>query len=218
MAVDQITIWNMSLSHVGVSNDVQSLTETSAEAAACVRFYDAARQEMLQAGRWPFATTTAALAQVATNPTQEWAFSYRYPADALFLHRILGTVRNESRKDRVPYRVQSDTAGRLIYTDWQDLTYGTLCEYTKDVTDPSQFDPAFAQALALLLASYIGARITSGDPLKFAQRATQLKVQAMDVARLYANNEEQPEMLPESEFITSRDGTTTGRGPSSPFS
>ena len=208
MATDQISIYNMALSHVGVSNDVQSLTETSTEAAACVRFYDPARQEMLRAGRWPFATKTVALAQVALNPTQEWAFSYRYPADALFLHRILGTVRNESRRDRVPYRVVSDDAGRLIYTDWEDLTYGTLCEYTKDVTDPAQFDPMFVQALAFLLASYIGKRITNGDPFKLAQMADQLRARAYDVAASAAANEEQQEVLPESEFISAREGPT----------
>lgn len=36
----KVEIWNMALSHLGVSKEVASVTERSKEAEACNRFYD----------------------------------------------------------------------------------------------------------------------------------------------------------------------------------
>lgn len=200
----QIDVYNLALSHVGVGTEVQSLTENTTEANVCRRFYEQTVNEMLRDFPWPFARRTALLAKVADDPTYEWAFAYRYPADCLKIRRILGVLRNENRADRVPYVIASDTTGLLIYSDWADATNGTYVEYTAALTDLALFPPDFVRAMSYLLASYIGARVTSGDPFKLADRAFKLYLTMRDVAQANSLNEEQVEVLPESSFIEAR--------------
>ena len=204
-AVSEIAIWNLALSHVASGDEVQDIAENSAGANACRRFYDQARQEVLSDFPWPFATTTIALSVVANNPTTEWAFSYRYPSNCLTLQRLLGAVRNESRATRVPYRIQRDSQGPVLFTDWPNAQ----AQFTVDVTDTTQFSATFAQALAFLLASYIAPRVTGGDPYNLGTRALKLYQWAMMRAQNNAANEEQPEAPPESEFILAREGGLT---------
>lgn len=205
MTVAAVDIWNQALGHVGVGQEVQSTTEGSVVSIACQRYYDPARQELLRAYPWPFATATASLALVASNPTIEWGFAYALPSDCLLVRRILGWTRAETRKDRVPFRLVGSATGKVLYSDWQDTTNGTWVEYVQDVTDTTRFDPDFVLSLSYLLASYIGSRVTSGDPFKLADRAATFRERAMSIASAAAQNEEQPDQAPESEFITSRD-------------
>lgn len=206
---DTVSIFNMALSHVGVGAEVQSTTEDTTEAAACRRFFDQCRDELLAEFPWPFATVTTQVALVESDPTSEWAYAYRYPSDCLCIQRILGGSRNEVRSTRVPYRVQSDgDGGLLIFTDYADTINGTYLAYTMRVEDPSQWPVSFVRAMAYLLASYIGARVSSGDPMKLADRSAQFAELARSISQRSAANEEQPDELPESEFITARDGPT----------
>lgn len=202
---DQITISNMALSALGVSTLIQDLSEDSVEANACNMFFDQARQELLAGYAWNFASYTVALSLVSQNPTPQWAYSYAYPANAFRIQKILGPVRNEQRKDRISWHVESDgNGGMLIFTDYQDTTNGTLAVITIDDTDPTHWTPAFVKAVSYLLASYVGPRVTSGDPLKLADRCDALAQRAMRIAEANAGNDEQPEPLPPSEFITAR--------------
>jgi hypothetical protein len=195
----------MALSHLGVGTEIQSDTEDSTEANACRRFFEQCRDELLSEFPWPFATKTAELALVANDPTVEWAFSYRYPEDCLKVQRIIGYERNESRNSRVPYLIQSDgDGGMLLYTDWQDTENGTFLVYTMRADDTSRWPTPFVQAMGFLLASYVGARVTSGDPMKLADRSAQFAAMARNVSQAAAVNEGQPEVLPESEFIQAR--------------
>lgn len=196
-------VCNLALSAIGNSVEINDLEkENTAEANACRRFYEQVRDEVLRDFPWPFAQRTVALALVTTNPTTEWAYAYRYPVDCLMFGRILGLVRNESRKDRVPYEMASDGAGgQLIYTDWPNA----VGQYIIRATDPTNWQPDFVQAVALLLASYIAPRITKGDPYKLGQLAFQKYQWAIQRAFDNALNEGQPEVLPESEFILGRD-------------
>ena len=213
-----LDIWNSALSHLGNGTEVQSETEDTTEANACRRFFGQARDELLSEYPWPFATKTAALALVANNPTTEWAYSYRYPVDCFKAQYIIGSVRNPQRDQRVPYLVQGDgVGGLLIFTDYQDTTNGTNLVYTQALTDPTQWPPGFVKALSFQLASYVGARVTSGDPMKLADRSEKMAQMAQAIAQANCVNEDQVEALPESEFITAR-GTDIGvQQPSNTF-
>lgn len=216
---DIVSVWNLALSHLGIGTEVQSETEDTTEANACRRFFEQARDEMLSDYPWPFATITVELAEVAADPTSEWAFSYRYPTDCLKFQRIIGPVRNESRNSRISYLIQGDgTGGMLLFTDYQNSADGTFGVYTQRQDDPTYWPPGFVKALAYQLASYIGARVTSGDPMKLANRAELLQDKARAVAMANSVNEEQMEVLPESEFILAReDGGDSVTAPTNTF-
>jgi len=204
MSASETELCNLALSHLavaGVTFEIQDLdTEKSKEAQACRRFYAQARDEVLRAFPWPFATVIDNLALVATAPNVEWAYSYRYPSDCLMFRRILSGFRTDALDSRIPYRLGRDASGELVFTD-MDSAQG---EWTTQVTNVGAFAPDFVQALAFLLASYIGPRVAGGDQYKLADRAYQLYQRSLGVARANAFNEEQADPPPDSEMIRAR--------------
>jgi PKD repeat protein len=196
-----VSICNLALGHLGISKTILALTEASEQAKACNRFFPTVRDEVLRAFAWPFATQTELLALVATSPTIEWAYAYRYPIDALAMHRLLsGVGRQETRASRVPYRIQRDVDGQLLLTDLADAQL----EYTVRVVNAGEYPPDFSMALSLRLAGMIAPQLTSGDPGKLGLRALQFYDRAISEARVASANEEQPDVEPESESISAR--------------
>ena len=83
--------------------------------------------------------------------------------------------------------------------------------------DLSRWPPAFVRALGYQLASYVGPSVTSGDPMKLADRSEKFAEMAAAIARANCVNEEQMEAPPESEFITARGENGSRRIPGSTF-
>jgi len=206
-SLSKTDIANMAIRHLNVSKEIADFAnEASQEAKACRRFYDPARRQVLRDFGWPFATSIVALNLVASQPNQEWRYSYRYPSDCLMFRRILSGRRNDSRQSRVPYRVAADSQGQLIFTD-QVSAQG---EYTLDVTNEAFFDPSFAMALSFRLANLIAPSLTAGDPYKLGQRAQENYMLEISRAQANAANEEQPDQPVESEFVRARNGDSHG--------
>lgn len=217
MATSETAIANMALAHLGNSDQIANLDENSNEARACLLFYEQCRDEVLGAFPWPFATIIDALALVEADPTDEWAFSYRYPSDALTVYRIPSGFDRAAFQSftwpcsltdwpygfpAVPtrFRIVSDDEGKLIYTDQEDATI----EYTKRETDPTRFPADFTNALALKLASDIAPMVAGGDPFKLGDKAFQKYRLAVSDARARAANEERADPPPDSSLVTSR--------------
>jgi hypothetical protein len=196
-------ICNQALGHLGVSREIGNVeTENSEEAAACRRFYPIALEMILTAFPWPFAGKFAALGLVAASPAEapEWAYSYRYPSDALELRRIVSATRRDTKASRVPYKIMQDATGQLIYTDWQNASI----EYTARTDRPELYKAAFQLALSLLLASLIAPRVTGGDPFKLGDRALARYPMALSRAQMDALGEEQPDDVIDGDLVSSR--------------
>lgn len=195
-------ICNLALSHLGVSTEINDLdTERSQEAQTCRRFYDQTRQELLRDFPWQFATQRKTLARVATDPTDDWGYSYRFPSDVLTLHRVQTSLgRLTPRSLQIPFALGSDTSGRLVYTDDSAGVFFA----TMDVTDPAMFTPDFVQLFALKLAAWIAPRITNGDEFKLGERAMQMYAYQLMIARANAASEQDLGVPLDSEFITER--------------
>lgn len=206
MAASDTEICNLAISHLGIAKEIANLeTDPSAEAAACRRFYETARDQTLRDFIWPFATKFVALGLVATNPPeidQEWTYSYRLPSDCLKFRRIISGIKPDTRQSRIPYQLAQDTQGLLVYSNQPNAE----AEYTKRETDVSRFPADFVQALSLRLAAYAAPRLTGGDPFKLAGRALQLYEWEITRARASAANEQQEPEEPDSEFIRARGG------------
>ena len=198
----------MALGHLKINKSIANLTtEMSAEAVACRTFYQTLKTKFLEDFKWPFATYQVALALVTTSPfpidtlnDSEWAYAYRYPANAVNLVRILSGTRNESRQDRVPYRILHDGAGKLILTDMQNA----VLEFTDYEAAEDSFSSSAQLALSLLVSVYIAPIVAGGDPFKLGDRALKLYMMELNGARNNALNEEQMEEEPESEMIRAR--------------
>ncbi len=197
--LNETRISNMALHHIGVSKRIAEFSENSLEANTCRLFYEINFQQCLRDFPWPFATKFHALALIATDPTTEWGYSYRYPPDCVEARRILSGVRNDHPKSRVPYRIGIDDEGQLIYTDMASA----VLECTMMVT-PNFFPPDFSKALSLRLASDIAATLQKGDQAKLGAAALQRYYLEVDRAKANAANEEAAEEAPDSEFISER--------------
>jgi hypothetical protein len=196
------TIANMALSHLGVGHEIADLdTEKSEEANAIRTFYSTARDFVQSDFPWPFLTRSALLALVEEDPTDEWAYAYRYPSDALKIRRIFSPLRNDNRQSRIPYLIYNDASGKLIYTDEEDARI----EYSIKLAQEDKWPSDFILAFSYLLASFVGPRLTKGDPFKMRGEAKELYDKYIQLAEQRSINEEQHEEVPPSEFVRSRD-------------
>lgn len=202
MSTSQLAIWNIALSHLGVSVEVADVTERSKEAQACRRFYDQTIAEVLRDFPWPFATTFADLALVATSPTAEWAYSYRVPADCVRFVRVLSGLRVDTPSSRIPFRLGMDATGTLVYCDLNPAQ----AEYTSNLVTEARFSADFTQMAALLLAGYIGPRVTKGDDFKLGDRALKLYEWRKAMAWQNAAGEQARDLSDSSSFLDARDG------------
>lgn len=191
----------MALSHIGISKPVANIeTEQSQEAAACRTFYDIARDKVLRDINWPFTTKMDSLALVEEDPNDEWVYSYRYPSDCLDIRKIQSGIRNEINTQRIPYRVASDDQGLLIFTDREDA----ILEYTARIEDVNLFPADFMLALSYKIAAYIAPRLTGGDATQWVEQINALYRIEIQNAAANAQNEEQPDVYPDSEFVQAR--------------
>lgn len=194
-------IANIAISHLGTGKDIANLTTgSSQEAKVMRRFFEAARDKVLGDFPWPFATKFVALGLIASNPTDEWAFSYGYPSDAVRLNRIRSGVRNDSLQSRVPYKIVHGASAREIYTDQEDAE----AEFTFCVTDTGRFPMDFVMAFSYYLAELAAPRLTAGDPFKLQERMDQFYQREITNAWANAANEEKPDERVDSEFVRVR--------------
>jgi hypothetical protein len=201
MATDT-EIANLALSHLGIGKTIANIdTERSQEAIACRTFFDLAKEATLRDFAWPFATKFAALALVEEDPTDEWAYSYRYPSDCLMIRRIISGTRNDTRQSQAPYKIGQDESGIILYTDKEDAE----AEYTIRVTNNALYPSDFVLAFSFRLASYVAPRLTAGDPFKLGDRAFQRYMMEITAAKSSVVNEEQAEEEVQSEFIRARE-------------
>lgn len=196
-------ICNMAIGHIGVGKEIANVdTESSEEASACRRYYEIARDKTLREFPWPFAKKIVALGLIEefSSSTAEWKYSYRYPSDCEKLLRIKSGIRNDNRQSRVPYKILKDSSGRIIYTDKEDAE----CEYIERATDPEQYPSDFVEALSYKIAYYIVPRIGKGDLFGMKSSLKAEFIESIDNARETAINEQQDELVVESEFIRDR--------------
>lgn len=195
-------ICNLAISHLGISKDIANVTtEQSAEAKACRRFLDIARETVLKDYNWPFATKMATLNLVEEDPNDEWAYSYRYPSDCLYARRILSGFRDDTDLTRIAYKITQDSAGILIYCD----TENAILEYTLNTENVDLFSSDFKVALSYRLAHYIAPRITAGDPFGLGDKALQKYVLEIQRASANAFNEDKSSLPLTTDSISARD-------------
>jgi hypothetical protein len=144
----EIALCNLALSHLGITQKITSLdpaTDPSAEAEQCALLYPAARDAVLAAHEWSFATTTATLTleEVETHPG--WSYLYVCPADLL---RVL-RVGSGAIADRGELFAIVHVNGKVFIATEAE---GAAAEYIAQVTDVKLFSPAFVAALSWRMA------------------------------------------------------------------
>lgn len=147
---------NDALSQIGASLIV-GLDDGTVNANHAQHLYPALRDSLLRSHHWNFAMKRAALAQDATPPLFEFAFSYTLPADFLKIVEYNGASLDTSTlalfESQEPSRYRIE--GRKLLTNDGEVKI----VYLSRVTDPNVWDALFYQVVAGWLASKFASAI-----------------------------------------------------------
>lgn len=152
-----VDICNLALSHLGNKASVVSINpvDGSVEADYCSRFYQIARDEIIELGDWTFARTRATLALLAANPSTTWEYAYALPSDCMVPRRLVtGEVYAHEDDSR-----DFDVEGTTLLTNKEDA----VLIYTRSIEDPTKFTPNFVTAVSYKLAAYLAGPILRGE-------------------------------------------------------
>lgn len=201
MTISEVGIGNLALDLIG-NTSIVSFDDTSKAARLIKRNYPVCRDRLLRSYRWNFAITRAQLAPDSTAPLFGFTHAFRKPADMV---HFIGVY-----EDGMP--VQNYTSGSYAHKLEGDFILANVNPldifYTKEVTDPAQFDAFFIDLLAIDIASRIGYGLTSGT-----QKARDLRGEREQVlmdARIADAFEGSPEIIETNQWLDAHDGYRYG--------
>ena len=160
-AVSEVDICNQALYNLGVDTPIVALTDDSSNARACNRIYARLRDTLLQQHPWNFAINRATLAALAAKPGYEYTYAYALPTDPFCLRVLELREERDPTLGSYPYQIESVVDGASTYNVLVTDSDSALIKYIKKVTDPTQFDALFTQALVDLMTSRLAMPITN---------------------------------------------------------
>ncbi len=134
MALTALELCSRALLRLGAP-PIASLEEGTAEAEIAAGLYAGARDAMLSAHPWSFATGQATLPRLEARPVADFAFAYQLPA---------GFLRALSAGPGIAYRLLEDR----LHTDAPQVALSFIFR-----PDEAAFPPFFAAALVARLAA-----------------------------------------------------------------
>lgn len=192
----KIEICNLALAQIG-QESISSLTQEDERARRCDLFYEPVKREVLRTHNWGFAGTLESLALVKKLEKCPLRYIYRYPADALFIRKVLIGGRGHVS---AAFKEGFDRAinARVLLTDAAEA----WAEYTKDIRDEGMFDAAFVKSFSLALAVDLAIPLTGDNTL--AQLMFKKYTLSIEEARRSNMSERQDVKTPSSVFIEAR--------------
>lgn len=181
---DAVTVANEALSLIGEPANVTRLEPTpnnTVQAKECARFMTAARNAVLQAHTWSFATRRQAL-QSVENTASTWAYAYGVPADLLKVNRILPPdapddvqmrslqysgsfprrqvvpLTVETLPSTQPHRIETEDGYRVLRTNQENA----VAVFTVANVDFEMWSPLARQACTYYLAHLLCGGILKG--------------------------------------------------------
>lgn len=205
-----VFICNLALGNIGKPT-INALTEKSAEARECSRFFEHTRDLLLQAYPWRWAGKTAALAEITNDKPGEWGYAYRKPTDCLKVRYVRPQY---DATTELTLLDQSPEAVRQREAQWIKIPYeleGTslycglspaLLRYTYRITDPTKFPPMFIEAFGWHLAVRLAMPLTK-DP-KVRADAFKLAMSMQSAAETGDANEQRETSDIDSDLVQAR--------------
>jgi len=173
--VAALPIANSALTLVG-TRLISTVNDASKECVLVKLNWDTYRRSVLRDGLWKFAKEAK---QLQADSTYQASFGYttRYPLPADFIRLVnFNDLKGNSDGPDSPYRIMNG----YIYTN---MSYANLV-YIADVTDVSQYDPLFCEALSTHIAAKICNSLTGSpggaDALEKAYKVAMQKARFVD--------------------------------------
>lgn len=136
MAASEVSLANRALQILGVSQGIESLAQDHPNARSMSRVLEPRRQAMLRKYRWTFAIKRASVAADGTQTA--WGSLNRYSKPNDFLRLLRDKDVPNRRED---WKIEERY---IITADASPLEF----RYIADITDPTQWDSLFFEALA----------------------------------------------------------------------
>jgi hypothetical protein len=185
-------IVNDALVRIGYKNLVGELQEGSTASQLALAIYGQTRDEMLRGGDWGFAQGDVVLTLLKQAPAggyvpgitpwsnayppMPWLFEYAYNSDMLQVRSIRPQAIFVPNFDPQPnvFNIANDNstspAKKVILTNVPNA----LCTYTRQVVDPTTWEPDFAEALAEALGERLAAGLVGADAAKLEAAESQM--------------------------------------------
>lgn len=157
--VSKIDICNLALAHLG-QEGISSLTQDDERARRIHLFYEPVKAEVLRTHNWAFALVREPLVLLEDPSAPAYPYLYQYPADGLFVRKVFA-----GESGRKPFEFKEVYRRRINQRAIQTPAPQAVAEYTRDVQDATQFDPAFVKAFSLALAADLALTLTGDEGL-----------------------------------------------------
>ena len=155
MAYSKVGIFNMALHHLSITAPISvNSMDKDSKAIILNNFYETARDEVLKAFDWGFASAYKDLTlSTEKSPNPKYPFVYDCPNDCITARAIIDTVKGDERKFE-PYINSNGDKSYLAEVECARL------RYTKRVEKEVLSEPEFALTLSYYLAALAGETIT----------------------------------------------------------
>ena len=193
----EVDICNLALNHIA-QNTITSLNEASNPARKCKLYFPVAKDAVLRAHDWNFATKIELLALIADETIPGWDYLYARPANCLYIRKIYNEANIGNALPTQYKEIKTTNGSRAIACDI-DQAY---IEFTQTVTDPNDFDSNFVEALSFKLAAMIAKSLT-GD-LALAEKMEQKSMLIVSDARRVNSSERNNQDDPYNGYVEAR--------------
>lgn len=187
----EVDIMNVALIDLG-EPIIVSRSDNNKHARAMDTTYEFERDSMLRENRWKFAIQRTTLTADPVAPLYQFTTRFAIPADYLYM------IETQRHTD---YRRE----GGFVLSDSTD---SLKIKYVKRVTDPTQFDPMFANALSKKLSVRNCMTLTKDLALR-DRLEREYRILIID-AKKFDGMEDDPEQPIEDDWISVRTGGQRG--------
>lgn len=194
-----IQVANRALTKLGAAR-ITSLEDDNKQARAIASCFDDLRDDELRAHRWQFAMKRTSLAALSDAPAFGYNYQYAIPTDFLRIDMV---------DDKYPAAIM-DNYISAEYLEWTlegnviltDIAAPLKLRYIARISDPSQWDTNFREALASRIAMEICEDLTQSDTKKAGARDDYKR--AISQAVRINSIEKPPVMPPDNSWVVSR--------------
>jgi len=160
MAVSDVQIAKLALSHIGDRYDITSLDEATPEAEQVNLIYTDVRDALLREHPWNFARRFYTPAALSGTAPAGWGFMYAYPPTALKVLKLVHPLDPRGEKlEPLKFAVARNNDDiKVLMSNEQEPEF----EYVKQITLATEFDAMFDMAFSWRLAEHLAMPLT-GD-------------------------------------------------------
>lgn len=195
----KVQICNSGISRYLGAGRITSIDEDSTPAIQCKLHFDDIVRSSFEAHWWNFATGRQLLAELTNDRSNEWAYKYAVPADAVSIRWVndASAARGLLADHRDP-----DTDRELVEETLYSNIPSATCEYTKLITDEALYPQYFADMLSAKIAAAIALPVTKDMTL--ARNAMEVAGMLMEDAIVLDQRNNAPKGQPLPQYLIDR--------------